>query len=94
MPDLTVLLDVDPRQGLERSTGPGDRLEAESLEFHRRVRESFREIARHRRSAYVLVDATATPDAVHDQVLDAVAQKLPDLPTTQTLSMPLAPVRR
>jgi dTMP kinase len=93
-PDLTVLLDVDPREGLERTTGPGDRLESESLDFHTRVRATFRDLARHRRNAYLVVDAGAAADDVHRQVLDAVLAKLPDLPSTQTLSMPLAPVRR
>ncbi|MDP9417972.1 MAG: dTMP kinase, partial [Actinomycetota bacterium] len=41
LPDLTIVLDVPPEIGLRRSAEPADRLEAEPLEFHRRVRERF-----------------------------------------------------
>ena len=39
--DLTVLLDIDPVVGLTRFSTPADRLEAEPLAFHQRVREQF-----------------------------------------------------
>jgi dTMP kinase len=75
-PDLTVLLDVDPEVGLHRATGPGDRLEAEALEFHRKVRESFLRLAGHRDS-YLVVDVThVDPDEVHAQVLQRVTSHL------------------
>lgn len=45
-PDLTLLLDVDARAGLERATGAGaDRLEAAGNEFHERVRAGYLAIA-------------------------------------------------
>jgi dTMP kinase len=93
VPDLTVLLDIDPHVGLERTTGPGDRLEAEAVEFHVRVRDAFRELARHGRH-YLVVDATDDPDAVHSAILERLVPMLPDLPSTQVLSMPLTPARR
>ncbi len=51
VPELTILLDLDPVEGLRRKgmqgsgNSAGDRLEMESLEFHRRVREGFLAIA-------------------------------------------------
>ena len=46
VPDLTLLLDVDPAAGLEQATAAGaDRLEAAGLEFHERVRAGYLEIA-------------------------------------------------
>ena len=78
VPDLTVLLDVDPDVGLARTTGPGDRLEAETLEFHRRVRDAFLELARHGRDRYLVIDVTdASIDEVHRRILDRVVADLP-----------------
>jgi dTMP kinase len=95
-PDLTVLLDVDPAVGLQRTTGPGDRLEAEALEFHHRVRASFLELAGRGRDRYLVVDVTATAaDEVHATVLEGVLSRLVDLPVSHTtLTMPLAEVKQ
>jgi dTMP kinase len=91
VPDLTILLDVDPADGLARTTGPGDRLEAETLEFHESVRDAFLDLARRRRSHYLVVDARASADEVHAQVLEAVLPLLDDLPTSHvTMTMPFA----
>jgi len=78
-PDLTVLLDIDPEVGLRRSPTPADRIEGESLEFHRRVREGFRTLAAQRPEAYLVVDATAPPDRVAERVRARVAALLPDV---------------
>jgi len=40
-PDLVVLLDIPPEQGLARKQGAGDRFEAEDMPFHQRVREGY-----------------------------------------------------
>jgi dTMP kinase len=76
-PDLTVLLDIDPVVGLQRATGPGDRLESEALEFHRRVRVAFRSLASHDRSRYLVLDASQPADAVQKAVLERVTTMLP-----------------
>ena len=95
VPDLTLLLDVDPTEGLARTTGPGDRLEAETVEFHQRVRTAFLDLAHRRRSRYRVIDAQGTADEVHAQVLEAVLPLLRDLPTSHvTMTMPLARVPR
>ena len=41
IPDLTILLDMDPMAGLRRRARSADRLEAEPAEFHQRVRAGF-----------------------------------------------------
>ena len=56
-PDLTVLLDVDPEIGLARVVGP-DRLESEPLEWHRRVRQGFLDIAAAEPDRYLVLDAS------------------------------------
>jgi len=63
VPDLTVLLDLPAADGLLRVTAP-DRLEAEPLAFHERVRERFLDLARRGGPRYLVVDATGHPDEV------------------------------
>lgn len=75
-PDLTVLLDVRPEVGLRRIRGTADRIEAESLEFHQRVRERFLELARADVSRHVIIDAAAAEPRVHAAVRVAVEERL------------------
>ena len=55
-PDLTVLLDLEPQAGLTRFEGR-DRIEAESVAFHARVREMFLRLATARPEEYLVLDA-------------------------------------
>jgi dTMP kinase len=71
LPDLVVLLDLDPAEGLGRRAGGRDRIEVESLGFHRRVREAFRELAAGDPDRFAVVDAAAPPDKVAAAVLAA-----------------------
>lgn len=76
-PDLTVLLDVDPRVGVMRATGAGaDRLEREDIAFHERVRAGFLALAEAERERFRVVDASADEDAVAEDVWAAVAPVL------------------
>lgn len=79
VPDLTVLVDVDPALGLRRATqaGVADRLEAEELEFHERVRAGFLAIAAEEPERVVVVDGTPPIDEVAAAVRRAVAAALP-----------------
>ncbi len=76
-PDLVVLLDVDPVVGLARAGDTPDRIEAESLDFHRRVRAGFLELAEDDPDRYVVVSAELPPDQVLVQVQDRVEKCLP-----------------
>jgi dTMP kinase len=80
LPQLTVLLDIDPAIGLNRFAEPADRIESESLEFHRRVREGFLEIAARRPDLYLVIDATLPMQQVFSLVRDRVAGLLPPPP--------------
>ena len=57
LPDLTIVLDIDPLLGLTRITNP-DRLEAEPIEYHVRVRAAFLAIAGADSERYLVLDAT------------------------------------
>jgi len=75
LPDLAVLLDVDPRAGLARFA-ERDRLEAEPLEFHARVRAGFLAIAAAEPHRYLVLAAGQPVDAIAAAVLDRVVTDL------------------
>lgn len=65
LPDLTVLLDIDPmlaRQRLDADDKPFDRLEAERTDFHARVRDGFLVLAAAEPQRFLVVDATLDSD--------------------------------
>jgi dTMP kinase len=82
VPDLTVLLDVPPEVGLARARGraAADRLESESLEFHQRVRQTFRALAEAEADRYLVVDARRPPDQIAAEIRQRVAGLLATLP--------------
>src|SRR5215204_5485191 len=59
LPDLVVLLDLDPASGLRRRAGALDRIEGQDLDFHRRVRQAFRDLAAADPGRFAVVDAAA-----------------------------------
>jgi len=71
-PVLTFVLDLPPEEGLlrARSVAPADRLERESLEFHRRVRSGFHEIARAAPERVVVLDARRPVDELARDIAD------------------------
>lgn len=71
LPDVTVLLDLDPavaRTRLDADDKPFDRLEAERAEFHARVREAFLALAAVEPDRFLVLDATAAPEALADRI--------------------------
>ena len=71
LPELTVLLDIDPAVGLDRS-GQTDRLEAEPLVFHQTVRAGFLALAARAPARYVVIAADQEPERVQELVATAV----------------------
>lgn len=77
LPDLTLVLDLDPVDGMQRIRGRAlDAFEKMDLAFHRRVREGYLEIARSDKSRVTVLDAGRTPDALHADVTRAVDECL------------------
>ncbi|MCU1432882.1 MAG: thymidylate kinase [Actinotalea sp.] len=76
LPQLTVLLDLDPVVGLTRLTGAPDRLESAGDAFHARTREAFLERAAQGGDRWLVVDAAAGVEEIHEQVRARVARLL------------------
>ena len=78
MPDLTILLDMDPMAGLSRRARSADRLEAEPADFHLRVRQGFLALARAEPERYLVLDADRPAGAVTGDIQERVRGLLPD----------------
>lgn len=76
LPDLVVLLRIDPAEGLARGRGSRDRIEAQDLRFHQRVARGFLDLAAADPERFVVVDAAAPPDRVAAAVRAAVLRSL------------------
>lgn len=78
-PALTVLLDLDPADGLARASrrdaGKPDRLESLDLSFHRRVRETYRSLAASHPARFLVLDATLPPEVVADTLWHEVLRR-------------------
>jgi hypothetical protein len=76
VPDLVVLLDVDPVEGLRRVGEQPDRLEAAGLPFHRAVAAGYRRQAEADPDRYLVLDASRPVEDLHTEVRDAVLARL------------------
>ena len=71
-PDVFVLLEVAMSVQRERRPGALDRMERESVAFHERVAAGFRELAASDPRRWCVIDGSASPDAVAEQIAAAV----------------------
>jgi dTMP kinase len=78
LPNLTIVLDLPPSEGLSRRARSGDRLEAEPAEFHRRVRSGFLARAKADPGRYLVLDATREPSDLSREIQSSVRDLLPD----------------
>ena len=74
-PHLTVVMDVDPREGLGRFEGR-DRIEAESLDFHERARRSFLDLAAADPDHYLVLDARRPAEDLAAEIAERLAPLL------------------
>lgn len=86
MPDLTFILDVPPETGLARVAdrgGAADRFEAEELEYHRLLREAYRDLAESEPERCLLIDASASPDAIAVRIWMQISERFLRQPGAQ-----------
>lgn len=78
-PELTLYIDVEPELGLARrnATDEVNRLDAEALEFHRRVRDAYLRVARREPQRVRVVDGRQDVETVAQDVWTAVEFVLP-----------------
>ena len=86
LPEVTFLLDLEAEQGLARlqkeapasGTGPraGDRIEQRGLDFQRRVRQGFLQLASREKKRFFVVPAGDRPEAVQAQIWEKMQEIL------------------
>lgn len=79
-PDLTLLLDVDATVGLQRrqtSGGEWNRLDAYALDFHKRVREGYHELAKAEPQRWETIDAGQSPEMVQSAIQKIIEARIP-----------------
>lgn len=77
MPDVTFLMEISPAVGKSRIREENqDRLEQEKLEFHNRVYEGYKEIAKFYPNRFVEVDAGGDKESIRRQILSHVERIL------------------
>ncbi len=87
VPDLTILLDLDPSQVQRRTDIEADasgqrtertRFDAEAEEFHARVQEGFRTLARQHPARIKVVDASRPVEEIHEEIVGLVKTIISD----------------
>ena len=79
-PDLTLLFDITPEEGLKRISANANRevnrLDLEKLDFHHKVRNTFLELAKRYPERFVIIDASKSREEVAKATLDAIMSRL------------------
>ncbi len=86
VPDMTILLDLDPEEGFARLRRQGrekDRIELEKISFHRRVRQIYLELASNE-ARYFVIDASQEPDVQDKLIIDSVLSLISGKTTGET----------
>jgi len=80
-PDLTFVLDLPAAVSMERAARrrrgvKADRFEAEEVDFHEKLREAYLALAASEPERCVIIDATASEEAIAKRVWDTVNSRL------------------
>lgn len=77
-PDLTLYLDIPPEKGLSRAKARQgyDRIEAETIEFHDRIRQAYLQIHKAQHKRFHLIDAEESIPQVYEHAMRLIHQVL------------------
>ena len=75
VPDITLLLRIDPADAFYRQSEIDDRFESEGLEFQRQVAGAYDDLAKRHPDRIVSVNAQGSPDEVHAEVMAAIDER-------------------
>jgi len=71
-PDLTIILDIKPRDGLGRIKKKFDRMEAKAISFHCRVQQGFLKLARQNQRRFRIIKAYGTRAEIQQKIRKVV----------------------
>lgn len=81
-PDLTIYLKLSPLVAFERKKKLStalDRIEMEGIDFHKKVAEGYEYISNLESKRFAIIDASASPQEVFQQIIEAINKKFPSL---------------
>ena len=76
LPDLTILIDVPVEESIKRRGESPDRFEQENIDFHKRVRGGYLEMAQTNNDEWVIIDGTKSQENVAKDVDQAIYDRL------------------
>ena len=74
-PDVTFVLDIDPKVGLKRSldrSNQENRFESYNIDFHNKIRSAFLEIAKKNKNRCVVVDASLNEQEINNLIITVI----------------------
>ena len=78
MPDLTIMIDLDAEAGISRKKKQAelDRMESETIDFHKKVVEGYRQLASLHPDRIYTVDGSLTIEEIHQKIVSQVNKKI------------------
>ena len=80
-PDVTFVLDIDPKVGLKRSLdrpNQENRFESYNIDFHNKIRSAFLEIAKKNKNRCVVIDASLTEQKINNLIITIIDNLIND----------------
>ena len=80
-PDITFVLDIDPKVGLKRSLdrpNQENRFESYNIDFHNKIRSAFLEIAKKNKNRCVVVDASLNEQEINNLIITEIDNLITD----------------
>ena len=80
-PDVTFVLDIDPKVGLKRSldrSNQENRFESYNIDFHNKIRSAFIEIAKKNKNRCVVVDASLNEQEINNLIITVIDNLITD----------------
>ncbi len=74
-PDITFVLDIDPKEGLKRSldrSNQENRFESYNIDFHNNIRSAFLEIAKKNKDRCVVIDASINEQEINNLIINVI----------------------
>ena len=74
-PDVTFVLDIDPKVGLKRSldrSNQENRFESYNIDFHNKIRSAFLEIAKKNKNRCVVIDASLNEQEINNLIITVI----------------------
>ena len=81
-PDLTIILDLTPEESLARriERNENDRIEAEDISFHSKVRDAFLKIASEEPRRVKIISSAGSIGSVHSEIVKTVKKAIASIP--------------